>query len=204
MISKKLKDEIWDYCRLNDITDINSFIERMVQQGYNIEKYGTAPMELKPDTVEKIVEVEVVKEVIKEVPVEKIVEKEVEVIKEVPVEVIKEVEKVVEKEVYVTDNETIQKLQEELELEIRTSKAQVKINEELVSVRDSLINEINEIKNDTTKDDRIKDLEWALEEERKKPKREKKEIKLPESTTRKSSIRWVSRDERDIDNLYDD
>ena len=43
-----------------------------------------------------------------------------------------------------------------------------------------------------------------LEEEKKIPKRVKKEIKLPESTNRKSSINWVSRDDRDTDNLYDD
>ena len=42
---------------------INNFIEKMVQQGYNIEKYGTSPIDFTPEIVEKIVEVEV--EVIK-------------------------------------------------------------------------------------------------------------------------------------------
>lgn len=124
MVNQKLKDEIWEYCRLNDITDINEFIQRMTQQGFNTEKYGATPF--KPEIIEKEVikeiPVEVVREIIKEIPVEKVVEKEIvkeipiekEVIKEVPVEVIKEIEKVVEREVYVTDDEMTNKLQKEV------------------------------------------------------------------------------------------
>jgi hypothetical protein len=209
MISQKLKDEIWDYCRMNDITNVDDFIERMVQQGYNIEKYGNAPLDLKPIEieVEKIVEVEVVKEVVKEVPVEVI--KEIEVVKEVPVEVIKEVEKVVEKEVYVTDDEITNNLQKELE-KTRTilkdtiegfdteRKANSKIQKEKDDENDVLNRKISDLNN------KISQLEFELEEEKKKPKREKKEIKLPESNTPRSAINWVSKNERDRDNLYDD
>ena len=63
--------------------------------GFNVEKYGNAPWK---QEIEKIVD----KEVIKEVPVEKIVEKEV----------IKEV--MVEKEIFVTDDEKVNALGEEL------------------------------------------------------------------------------------------
>jgi hypothetical protein len=59
------------------------------------------------------------------------------------------------------------------------------------------------LKNDKTKDNRIKELEKELEEEKAKPKREKKEIKPPSEWGRRSSINWVSREERDRD-LYDD
>ena len=45
-IIKKLKDEIWEYCRLNDITDIDAFILKSTQQGFNIEKYGTTPFKI--------------------------------------------------------------------------------------------------------------------------------------------------------------
>ena len=202
MISKKLKDEIWDYCRLNDITDINNFIERMVQQGYNIEKYGTSPIDFTPEVIEKIVEKEI--EVIKEVPVEVIkeIEKEVikEVIKEVPVEKI--IEKEVVKKVYITDDETIIKLQKSVKKNEMVHLKGLRGKVEEIKDRDANINTLNQkISNLTSK---ISQLELELKEEKKKPKREKKEIKLPESTTRKSSIRWVSRDERDIDNLYDD
>ena len=61
-----LNDEIWNYCRLNAITNIDDFTLKLVKQGFTIEKYGAAPT---PRVVEKIVEV------VKEVPVEKIVEK---------------------------------------------------------------------------------------------------------------------------------
>ena len=207
MISKKLKDEIWDYCRMNDITDVNVFIEKMTQQGYNVEKYGTAPMEVTPEIkeVEKIVEVEVIREVEKIVEVE--VDKIVEVIKEVPVEVIKEVQ--VEKEIYITNDETVTKLQEELDQKtkslqgiidgmVKEADTSTKIwglqNEKIIKLED----ELNEFK------DKIWTLEKQLEEEKKIPKRVKKEITLPESTKRKSSINWVSKDDRDTDNLYDD
>ena len=99
-IPKKLKDEIWEYCRLNDITDIDAFILKSTQQGFNIEKYGTTPFKIggEPEVIEK--------EVVKVITATT----EVEIIKEVPIEieVIKEVEKIVE--VTVTDNELIDKL----------------------------------------------------------------------------------------------
>lgn len=205
MISQKLKDEIWDYCRMNDITDVNGFIQRMVQQGYNIEKYGTAPIDLTPEVkeVEKIVEVEVIKEVVKEVPVEVI--KEVEVIREVPVEVIKEIEKVVEKEVYVTDDVANKELQNKIgELEgeierlnnlVEAVKKDEKVHKESVY---SISKERKELQDEVTR------LTKELEIEKAKPKREKKEIKLPESNNPRSAINWVSRTERGGDDLYGD
>jgi predicted RNase H-like nuclease (RuvC/YqgF family) len=99
-IPKKLKDEIWEYCRLNDISNIEDFIIKMVRQGYTVEKFGATPL-----GTGEVKEVEKVVEVIKEVPVEKIVE----VIKEIPVE------KIVEKEVYITDDKEVEKLTKELE-----------------------------------------------------------------------------------------
>jgi hypothetical protein len=71
-IPKNLKDEIWEYCRLNDISNIDEFIVKMVRQGYTVEKFGATPLgKTEVKEVEKIVEV------IREVPVEKIIEKEV-------------------------------------------------------------------------------------------------------------------------------
>lgn len=69
-IPKQLMDEVWDYCRLNNIPNIEEFIVKMVRQGFTVEKYGATPV---TKTVEKIVEK------IIEVPVEKIVEKIIEV-----------------------------------------------------------------------------------------------------------------------------
>lgn len=42
-LPKSLKDEIWNYCRVNDITNIDDFIIKMVKRGFNIEKYGAEP-----------------------------------------------------------------------------------------------------------------------------------------------------------------
>lgn len=92
-IPKKVKDEIWDYCRINDISNIDEFILKMINQGFTVEKYGAAPT-AKERIVEKVVEK------IVEVQVDKIIEK----IVEVPVE----------KEVYLTDNSEIQKLAEQI------------------------------------------------------------------------------------------
>ena len=69
-LPKQLMDDILDYCRLNNIPNIDDFIIKMVRQGFTVEKYGATPV---TKTVEKIVEK------IVEVPVEKIVEKIVEV-----------------------------------------------------------------------------------------------------------------------------
>lgn len=75
-IPKKTKDEIWDYCRLNDIPNIDDFMLKLINQGFTIEKYGATPV-----TQSKIIEKKV------EVPIEVIVEKIVEKIVEVPIKI---------------------------------------------------------------------------------------------------------------------
>lgn len=70
VIPKELKEEIWDFCRLNDITNIDEFTIKLVKQGFTVEKFGSSPtVKIIEKVVEKIVEV----------PVEKIVEKIVEI-----------------------------------------------------------------------------------------------------------------------------
>ena len=92
---------VQEYCKLNNIEDVDKFISKCYVDGFNIKKYG-----LLGDDSEKIggieekqVEIEVIKEIRVEVPVEvvKYVEVPVEIIKEV--EVIQYVEKEVIKEV---------------------------------------------------------------------------------------------------------
>lgn len=71
-INKELKNEIWEYCRLNDIMNIDDFIIRLIKQGFTAEKFGSSPMvPVKEKIVEKIVEIEKIVEKIVEVPVEK-------------------------------------------------------------------------------------------------------------------------------------
>ena len=128
--------EVYDYCLLNKILDIDDFINKCFKKGFHIEKYGLlgetlneGENSLKTGGIqEKQVEIEVIREKRVEVPVEVIkeVEKIVEVIKEVPVEIIKEipvekvvvqevikevpVEKVVEKIIKVSDDTQINEL----------------------------------------------------------------------------------------------
>lgn len=74
IISDILKKEINEYCRVNNITNIEDFKIKLIKQGFTVEKFGATPT---PRIVERIVEV----------PKEKIVEKIVEKIIEVPVKV---------------------------------------------------------------------------------------------------------------------
>ncbi len=78
MYSVEIKNnkEIYDFCMVNGITDINKFIQDCFKQGFYIKKYGLLGEQ------EKRVEIPV--EVTKEIPVDRVVE----VIKEVPVEKI--------------------------------------------------------------------------------------------------------------------
>ena len=92
---------VQEYCKLNNIEDIDKFISKCFTEGYNINKYGLlgGDSEKIGGIEEKQVEIEVIREIRVEVPVEvvKYVEVPIEIIKEV--EVIQYVEKEVIKEV---------------------------------------------------------------------------------------------------------
>lgn len=134
--------EVFDYCYLNGIVDVNSFLDKCLKQGFDIEKYGLLGEEGK--IVEKVVEV------VKEVPVEKIVEiiKEVEVIKEVEKEVVKEVkvEIPVSKIEYIYDKTPTELEEKILHLESENKKFST-INTEL----ESKLREFSTITKETTK-----------------------------------------------------
>jgi len=102
---------VQEYCKLNNIEDVDKFISKCFTNGLNIEKYGLLGDDSGKTGIvsEKQVEIEVIREIRVEVPVEVIKEVEVirevikEIVKEVPVETIKEVEviKYVDREVIV-------------------------------------------------------------------------------------------------------
>lgn len=73
-IPNNFKKELTEYCKLNNIEDIDAFYLKIMKSGFNIEKYGL----LDNQTTEKIVEVPKIEyiEVVKEVLVDKIVEKD--------------------------------------------------------------------------------------------------------------------------------
>jgi len=196
-IPKKLKDEIWEYCRLNDITDIDAFILKSTQQGFNIEKYGTTPFKIggEPEVIEK--------EVVKVITATT----EVEIIKEVPIEieVIKEVEKIVE--VTVTDNELIDKLgieKEHLNTKINELGKKIKDLEKTLEDEKQKVDELSNTDAGVIKSlkKEIENLKTEIELEKnrnyQKPKREK-----PKENKRNlrfgNIINWASKEDRDED-----
>ena len=134
IFNKEILNRVDSFCKLNNIDDVDSFIKKVFQEGFNIKKYGLlgktlneGEKDLKTVVIEeKLVEIEVIREIRVEIPVEVIkevekivevikeVEKIVEVVKEVTVEkeVIKEVpvDRVVEKIIYTTDDIQINEL----------------------------------------------------------------------------------------------
>ena len=36
-LPKDLKDKIWNYCRLNDITDLNGFMIKTLKKGFGLQ-----------------------------------------------------------------------------------------------------------------------------------------------------------------------
>jgi hypothetical protein len=225
-IPKDLKDEIWEYCRMNDITDLNAFIIRMLRQGYSTEKYGPTPFKIggnseKEVIVEKRVEVPI--EVIKEV--EKIVEVPIEVIreiiKEIPVEIIKEVpvDKIIEKEVYITDDEQVTELTKRIQELESTPPRVIEIEKEIIVekevpfevIKEVIIEKIIEV-DDPGKvrklEQEIENLKIELELEKNR-RLEKKKIEQPKEDNGQKNIlsnviNWVSKSEREKKDLYDE
>ena len=160
IFDKKIMQSVSAYCKLNSIEDIDGFIKKCFESGFNIEKYGLLGKTLNEDEkhlikeviVEKRVEVpvEVIKEVDKVVEVVKEIVVEKEVIKEVPFEVIKEIEKVIT----ITNNEELEEkifhLNEQIqaeskifstktqEMENNFQKEMSKKDEEIIKLRQTL------------------------------------------------------------------
>ena len=176
-LPKDLKDKIWNYCRLNDITDLNGFMIKTLKKGFDIEVYGLlgetlndGEKDLKTSGErEKRVEIEVIVEKRVEVPVEVI--KEIEKIVEVPVEVIKEVEKIVEVEKVVTKVEYICDKESENELGGKIAELEENIfqlNKELESERKIFSIKTEEMENNfqnemSKKDKELDELRRSLD-----------------------------------------
>jgi len=106
---------VQEYCKLNNIEDVDKFITKCYTEGFNIKKYGLLGDDSgKTDIVgEKQVEIEVIREIRVEVPIE--------VIKEVIVEVpVTNIDKICDKpesnDKVKLLQETLQKLRKELSL----------------------------------------------------------------------------------------
>ena len=164
----KINDEIKEYCKINNITDVDAFIIEKISTGFNIEKYGNAPF-IQEVIVEKEVPIETIKEIIIEKEVE--VQVPVEIIKEIPVEkvVIKEVE--IEKEIFITDDKKVLSMGEE----INTLKKTIHTKEQMITNIDSKLSEIS--KKYEIKEKEAKDLLVTKGKLEKKVKENQKKIK---------------------------
>jgi hypothetical protein len=165
--------EIYDYCLLNQIVDINGFIQKCFKKGFDIEKYGL--LGKSGGDGEKRVEIEVIREKRVEVPVEiiKEVEKIVEIVKEVPVE------KIVEKVVTIYDKSDDESLLLKIgQLESELEKFSIK-NSEL----ESQVQKFSAITEESTKnnqDEKLKLLQGTLLSLKKQLSLKDEEIKQKE------------------------
>ena len=118
IFNNKTTEAVTQFCNLNNIENIDEFMYKCFQEGFNIRKYGLlgktlneGEKDLKTGGIEE-------KQVIKEVIVEKVV------IKEVPVEVV--VEKIIKTVDDTQVNELLLKIQQ-LEQEISTKTTEIGI-----------------------------------------------------------------------------
>ena len=163
-----------EYCKLNNIEDVDKFITKCYTDGYNIQKYG-----LLGDDSEKIggieekqVEIEVIKEIRVEVPVEVI--KEVVKYVEVPVEIIKEVEVI-----QYVDREVVKEIPVEI------------IKEKIVNVIQEVpVPNIDKIGDEPKSNDKVLLLQETLQKLRKElTEKNSRIIELEEINKRLESIR---------------
>ena len=157
-LNKQNQKDLTDYCKLNNIEDVDKFFQQCFKQGFDIKKYG-----LLTENNERVVEY-----IEKEVPIEVIKYVEKETIREVPIEVIKEVEKivVVEKEVPIEKivEKTIEvpiEIIKEVIKEIEVIKEVEKPNEKMGMLQDTLMKLRREMGD---KDKTITDLNSKIEQ----------------------------------------
>jgi hypothetical protein len=76
-IEKSLYDDIVDFCSLNEITDVNEFINKTLKKGFDMEKYGDSFAFFFNKTPEEIVHIKPKEQEIVEEVEPEAVEKEV-------------------------------------------------------------------------------------------------------------------------------
>jgi hypothetical protein len=137
---------VQEYCKLNNIEDVDKFISKCYVDGFNIKKYGLLGDDSRKigGIEEKQVEIEVIREIRVEVPVE--------VVKyvEVPVEIIKEVQVI-----QYVDREVIKEVPVEI------------IKEKIVNVIQEVVPNIDKIGDEPEPNDKAKLLQETLQKLRK-------------------------------------
>jgi len=137
-INKQNQKDLTDYCKLNNIEDVDKFFQKCFKRGYDIERYGLIGNTSEPEKIIEYVE--------KEVPIEVVKYIEKETIREVPIEVIKEVEKEVINTVYVEKEVPIEKIVEVIkEIPIYIS-GDTQIIEKIIEIPIEVIKEVEVVK----------------------------------------------------------
>ena len=190
IFNNKILDSITSYCELNKIEDVDGFIKKCFESGFNIERYGLLGKTLNEDEKdlktgivgEKQVEIEVIREIRVEVPVE--------VIKEVIVE--KEVIKEIEKIVTITNNE-------ELEEKI------FQLNNDLESERKIFSTKTEETENNfhyemSKKDEELDELRRNLDDTKQKMLQETLQKLRKEISDKNEKIKELEKINQDLQN----
>ena len=137
-LNKQNQKDLTDYCKLNNIEDVDKFFQKCFKRGYDIERYGLIGNTSEPEKIVEYVE--------KEVPIEVVKYIEKETIREVPVEVIKEVEKEVINTVYVEKEVPIEKIVEIIkEIPVYVS-GDTQIIEKIIEIPIEVIKEVEVVK----------------------------------------------------------
>ena len=195
IFNKETLGSVESFCKLNNIEDKEDFIYLCFKQGFDIKKFGLlgetlneGEKHLKTGGIEeKRVEIEVIREIRVEVPVEKIVERIVNVTDDTKinelllkiqqlenrppeiVEVVKEVpvDRVVEKIIYTTDNIQINELGgkiAELEQEISTKTTEMEnIFQNRMSKKDEELDELRQKLDDPVTNNKLNMLQDTLQ-----------------------------------------
>ena len=183
IFNKETLGSVDSFCKLNNIDDVDSFIKKVFQEGFNIKKYGLLGKTLNEG-----------KKDLKTGGIE-------EIRVEVPVEVIKEVEKVVTKIEYISDksgeNELllkIKQLEEEMskkdeELDELRRNLDIILDEPTVEIIKEVEKIVEVIKEVEKPNDRVEMLQETLISLRK------------ELQTKNERIKELEKINRDLENL---
>lgn len=101
----KLKYDITEYCRINDIQDVNSFILKLIRQAFTSEKFGLVPeIFRKKNDVEIVVEEKIQEEPVTPI-IEEVIKDDVEIKKyEIDIDLKKQDLKIVKPPIKVDDD----------------------------------------------------------------------------------------------------
>ena len=148
IFNKTILKSVSEYCKLNSIEDVDGFIKKCFDTGFNIQKYGLlgktlneGEKHLKTGIVgEKQVEIEVIREIRVEVPVEVI--KEVYITDDKELERLKKLVKIYSMDQFNTNEEIIELIKKNKSLEKQLMEVSVPNIDEIGNEPEPIIVEV--------------------------------------------------------------